>query len=799
MLKSSVKYYSQFKYLYFCLIAITVLFFPFYVYAGIVNAAVALGLGVTISISLSFLFLKLGAINAAKLALILGSNAIVWSTSASLGHSTDSEIYCIPILALGVLIFETKQIKNLGLTVAFTFLTYVMIRSGVGAAEVTSEVREVSEMVGKANFTVSFVVIGLFMWLFARTGEIQKIDFIEKSLSERKLKALLESMNEGLMVQDSEGKIVKHNPALLRILCLTEEEFLGTSPRDSRWRTVREDGSDFPREEQPGMIALKEKRPIRNVTMGLLLPSGEKRWLRVSANPYELLGTNELRVAVSFTDITEIMVARMELEVAQETAKIGNWSFNLKTFEQYWSKEHYRIFEIEPVQEPDQLDVLYRDRIHPEDILELDRLVNRAKSLGEGFEYQHRVLFPDGRIKYVVEIGRVVFDAEGRPDKVTGTCQDVTERVLLERELFEVTENSPGLIYQIQLNKDGQINFPFVVKKNLKFLDLEESDYEKDSSIIAKLVHPEDVGSLSESFKKSALNLTHFAWTGRMITPHGRTVWVSAQSTPKKLEDKSIAWNGFMMDITKQKELEVALQAEQSKALHSSKLASLGEMSAGIAHEINNPLAIISATVPMLLKLREQPQAFENKLQVLTRSAERIARIVKGLRKFARASDHAPKEPHMVSEMIAESLTLTEMKAKRGGVKIISDLEAELVILCDEVEIEQVLVNLINNAIDAVKDLPEKWVKVVSFKHMDQVLVQIIDSGHGVSQEVHNKLFQPFFTTKPVGEGTGLGLSISKGILDQHGASIRVNSAMINTCFEISFPDAAAKSLPRSA
>jgi signal transduction histidine kinase len=103
------------------------------------------------------------------------------------------------------------------------------------------------------------------------------------------------------------------------------------------------------------------------------------------------------------------------------------------------------------------------------------------------------------------------------------------------------------------------------------------------------------------------------------------------------------------------------------------------------------------------------------------------------------------------------------------------------------VEIEQVVINLINNAIDAVKERAEKWVKVEVLDDDQSVVFRVTDSGLGISEAVQNKIFDPFFTTKPVGEGTGLGLSITKGILDQHKATIAIVPHVPNTCFEIRF------------
>jgi len=103
-------------------------------------------------------------------------------------------------------------------------------------------------------------------------------------------------------------------------------------------------------------------------------------------------------------------------------------------------------------------------------------------------------------------------------------------------------------------------------------------------------------------------------------------------------------------------------------------------------------------------------------------------------------------------------------------------------------------VNLINNAVDATKDQEARWVKVALSTDGDEVLIQVIDSGNGISPELEEKLFQPFFTTKPVGEGTGLGLSITKGIIEKHNAKILLNRSLPNTCFELRFKMAEAPS-----
>jgi len=242
-------------------------------------------------------------------------------------------------------------------------------------------------------------------------------------------------------------------------------------------------------------------------------------------------------------------------------------------------------------------------------------------------------------------------------------------------------------------------------------------------------------------------------------------------------------------DVTELKRSKEALDLERVKSLRSAKLASLGEMSAGIAHEINNPLAIIVGSIGLLKKTVEGNDKIKNRLDDVERASRRIAKIVSGLRKFSRSSDEVVEHEIVpIGLIITEALTLTEGKARQFSVAVDLASNTKASIRCAEIEIEQVLINLINNAIDAVQGQPKKWVRITAFEQNNAVVVQIRDSGLGIPEKVRKRLFEPFFTTKPIGQGTGLGLSITKGILDDHRATIEVLADDPNTCFEIRFP-----------
>lgn len=237
------------------------------------------------------------------------------------------------------------------------------------------------------------------------------------------------------------------------------------------------------------------------------------------------------------------------------------------------------------------------------------------------------------------------------------------------------------------------------------------------------------------------------------------------------------------------------LDVERLKSLQNAKLASLGEMSAGVAHEINNPLAIISGSVGLMPKYINDPDKFAAKITAIEKSCERISKIVGGLRKFSRTSGRQVYTHCSLNNILNDSVVLTEINAKRNNTLISYARRADFQILCNEVEIQQVFINLINNSIDAVKSQNKKWIKITMFDDAGSIVVRVTDSGPGISEEVQDKIFNPFFTTKPTDEGTGLGLSISKGILDEHKATISVLSKLSNTCFEVRFPKITAVKL----
>jgi signal transduction histidine kinase len=231
------------------------------------------------------------------------------------------------------------------------------------------------------------------------------------------------------------------------------------------------------------------------------------------------------------------------------------------------------------------------------------------------------------------------------------------------------------------------------------------------------------------------------------------------------------------------------LDSQRMAMVNSSRLASLGEMSAGIAHEINNPLAVIDGTIRLIgrqLTTNPDMQKIELYLAKIAKMVTRISKIINGLRAFSRDGSQEPVTQFPVEKFFNDISDLCQANLSHKQVNIQFKIDDPTTILTGrEVQLSQVMINMINNSGDAVENLEEKWIKVECLTNKDHVVISVTDSGKGIPVEIQKKMLQPFFTTKELGKGTGLGLSISIGIIEAHGGSLNYCNESNNTRFEI--------------
>ncbi len=259
-------------------------------------------------------------------------------------------------------------------------------------------------------------------------------------------------------------------------------------------------------------------------------------------------------------------------------------------------------------------------------------------------------------------------------------------------------------------------------------------------------------------------------------------------------------------DVTEKRKAAETIESQRASMINSSKLSALGEMAGGVAHEINNPVAGIQGKAYQLMRLvdanKYDPEKFKIDLKKIYDTADRIAKIVKGLKSFSRSADKDPMEMTNVSRLISETMDFTKERLANHGIKVEivePENKEEYSLFCRATQLIQVLIAMINNSYDAIDSLSEKWIRIETIVRNNILELSIMDSGSGIKSEVAQKIMQPFFTTKGVGKGVGLGLSVANGVISEHGGRLYLDDKSPNTRFVIELPLANAKQAGKSA
>lgn len=363
--------------------------------------------------------------------------------------------------------------------------------------------------------------------------------------------------------------------------------------------------------------------------------------------------------------------------------------------------------------------------------------------------------------------------------------REQSERKKQILKIEQLTAQAPGVIYQFQLFKDGRSCFPFASEAINDIYEVTPAEVQRDSSIVFSRICNEELEKVSASIQISAKNLTNWSLDYKVKLPQKGVRWLRGFARPQLLSDESTLWHGFITDVTIEKNLQLQLH-------QNSKMAALGEMASGIAHEINNPLTVIVGKAAILRKDLEQkdfnPEKMLSAISKIESTSHRISKIIRGLKDFSRNADNDPHTEISVSTLFENVAELVQEKFKFNQIEFKMKCEKKIKISCNATQIEQVLMNLVNNSFDSVKTLQEKWIHTSVEDVGSKVLITVTDSGKGIPPGIVEKIMNPFFTTKAVGEGTGLGLSLSKGLIESHHGKLYYDSSSANTKFVIELP-----------
>ena len=464
--------------------------------------------------------------------------------------------------------------------------------------------------------------------------------------------------------------------------------------------------------------------------------------------------------------------SEMYLAEAQRLSHTGSFGWDVASGEIYWSDETYRIFECEPTINPTVQVVL--DRTHPDDRMHLRQVLERTSIERSGFNAEHRLMMPNGSVKYLQVVAHRAAADDPESALLIGAVTDITERKQAEATLWE------------------QANLLNLTHDAIFIRDMNEvvRNWNRGAEALYGWTAEEAEGKIAPELLKTVLPLplerimaemlNRDRWEGELVRTRkdGTQVVVASRwSLQRDARGDPIAALETNNDITERKRAEEQrgrLRELEQDLARINRVSMMGELAASLAHEIKQPIAGIALNAETCLQwIRREPPGLEQAGQALSRiinDTKRAASIVDRNRSLY--SRGAPqREPIDLNEVIREIVVMLREAASRHAISIRSELDPALpMTTADRVQLQQVLMNLMLNGIEAMQEGSGE-LSVASQRTEDgQLLVSVSDSGIGFPGENLERIFEAFFTTKS--QGTGMGLSISRRIIESHGGRL---------------------------
>jgi PAS domain S-box-containing protein len=406
------------------------------------------------------------------------------------------------------------------------------------------------------------------------------------------------------------------------------------------------------------------------------------------------------------------------------------------------------------------------------------------------------LLRKDGSSVICLNTAAAVRDTSGRVVRYHGALMDITERREMERRLYQQQEFARRLVGSFPdliLVFDTAGRYTFTSPRVKEILGYEAEEY--DSQELGQRTHLEDQPALQALFGEIVSGRQSFA-SLEIRVRHKLGDWRRIRCHFSPLCDETGKIDGVIVsgrDVTELKRLEEQLiQAE--------KLAAMGQMLAGVAHELNNPLTAILGVTELLRERQGLEEFVKRQLELTHRQARRAARIVQNLLEFSRPA-LPQKKPSDVNSLVERTLQLHEHSLRRNNIEVEFQPQAGLpAVIGDANQLMQVFLNLISNAEQAIREVRETGRILIRAGRLGtHIFVTIQDDGCGILPDALPRLFDPFYTTKRPGGGTGLGLSISMSIVREHGGSIDVETLPAGgSAFTVFLPAASEKTVPPS-
>jgi signal transduction histidine kinase len=528
--------------------------------------------------------------------------------------------------------------------------------------------------------------------------------------------------------------------------------------------------------------------------------------------------------SVALETASSILAVRQRAELrseahlaeAQRLSHTGSFDWRVSTGEIRWSEEIFRIFQYDRTTTPTVEVVL--QRVHPEDAARVQQTFEAAALDGKDFDFKHRLVMPDASVKHVHVVAHGVSNEPGGIQFV-GAVMDVTgqhqaEAALgAEKRLLEMIARgeSRALILEalcrvVEELVGGSLSSILLLDSNanrLRHGAAPSLPTEYAEAIDGVVIGP-SVGSCGTAAYRAAPVIVHdiatdplwaefrvlalahglrACWSTPVLSSQGRVlgtfaIYYREPRSPTPQEHSVLEQITHLASIAIERaEAEETLRQAQADLAHVSRVTTLGEMAASIAHEVDQPLSgvVINANACLRFLSGASPNLDEVRdgLHAIARDGRRASDVIGRIRALARRTA-TEKEPLDINEVIREVATLAEAEARRARARLRTEFAGNLPrVLGDRVQLQQVVLNLLLNGLEAMHAVVGRPRELVISTHReatDRVRVAVQDSGSGLDPQLANRIFEAFYTTK--GAGMGMGLSISRSIVEQHGGRL---------------------------